>query len=109
LEKKIAGLLAAVAALGTMGSSQAAPAPTPTDVLQANSYADLLQPIANASTLLQAIDEDRPAASTDGNVKLAQAHHHHHHHHGYSRPRVIIRLPHRHHHHHHHHHHYRRY
>jgi hypothetical protein len=105
LEKKMAGLLGAVAALGTMGSSQAAPAPTPTDALRANSYAELLEPIANASVLLQALDEQRPAASTDGNIQLAQNHHHHHHHHhAYRRPRIVI-VPHRHPHHHHHHHH----
>ena len=72
MEKKIAGLLGAVAALGTMGAAQAAPAPVPTDALQANSYADLLQPIANASALLQALDEQQPAASRDGNIRLAQ-------------------------------------
>ena len=95
MEKKIAGLLGAVAALGTMGAAQAAPAPIPTDALQANSYADLLQPIANASVLLQALDEQQPAASTDGNIRLAQYHHHHHHHHHHHayRPRIIVRCP----------------
>ena len=33
MEKKIAGLLGAVASLGALGAAQAAPAPAPTDVL----------------------------------------------------------------------------
>ncbi len=106
MEKKIAGLLGAVATLGALSGAQAAPAPapTPTDVMRANSYADLLQPIPNAAALLQAIDESAPAQPADQNIRLAQGivigvghhHHHHHHHHGY-RPRVIIVPPHRHH------------
>jgi hypothetical protein len=41
MEKKIAGLLGAVAALGTLNTAQAAPTSEQTDVLQANSYTDL--------------------------------------------------------------------
>jgi hypothetical protein len=125
MEKKIAGLLGAVATLGAFNAAEAAPtpAPAPSDVLRANSFAQLLQPIPNAASLLQAIDESAPVPSADENVQLAQfyRHHHHHHHHsqyrgyyGYDEgPRVIV-VPrrYRHHHHHHHHHHhsfYRRY
>jgi hypothetical protein len=39
MEKKIAGVLGAVAALGAVNAAQAAPAPS--DVLKANSYAEL--------------------------------------------------------------------
>ena len=44
MEKKIAGLLGAVATLGAFNAAQAAPAPSPapSDVLRANSFADLL-------------------------------------------------------------------
>jgi hypothetical protein len=99
MDKRIAGLLGAAAALGALSTAQAAPAPAsePSDVLQANSYSDLLQPIQNAAATLKVIDERAPAASAEAKVQLAQAHHHHHHHHHYRR--------HRHHHHHHHHHH----
>lgn len=123
MDKKIAGLLGAVATLGTFGSVGAAPAPAPTDVLQANSYADLLEPIPNAGALLQAIDEAAPPKAGD-NVQLAQFyyhhHHHHHHHHSFYRrryyeydaPVVVVpryrRYYHHHHHHHHHHSFYRR-
>jgi hypothetical protein len=123
MDKKIAGLLGAVATLGTFGTAEAAPAPAPTDVLRANSFADLLQPIPNASALLQAIDESAPVPSAEGNVQVAQFYHHHHHHHHhhsqyrgyYDEPRVIVVPPryrrdryHHHHHHHHHHSFYRR-
>jgi hypothetical protein len=118
MQKKIAGLIGAVAALGAFSTAQATPTASPpsTDVLKANSFADLLEPIPNAAVTLQAIDESGPISSTEGNVQLAQYHHHHHHHHHhhYRRfaPRVIIVPPHHrryhHHHHHHHHHHFRR-
>jgi hypothetical protein len=106
MEKKIAGLLGAVAALGSLGTAEAASAPTPTEILRANSYADLLEPIPNAAMLLQVVDESAPLPSANENVQLAQFyHHHHHHHHGY-RSRIVVVPPHfrRHHHHHHHHH-----
>ena len=59
MEKKIAGLLGAMATLGAFSAAQAAPMPTPapSDILKANSFADLLDPIPNAAVLLQAVDE----------------------------------------------------
>jgi len=104
--KKIAGLLGAMAALGAFNAAEAAPAPSPApaDVLRANSFADLLEPIPNAVALLQAVDESGPASSANENIQLAQYHHHHHHHHAMRRYIVVPRR-HRHHHHHHHHHH----
>ena len=114
MDKKIAGLLGAVATLGAMNAAQAAPtpAPVPTDVMRANSFADLLDPIPNAAKLLQAIDEAAPAQPADPNLQAAQIvigvgrdhHHHHHHHHAY-RERMVVVPRYRHHHHHHHHHH----
>ena len=107
MDKKIAGLLGAVAALSTLGAAQATPAPGVSDPLTANSYADLLAPIPNAAKVLQALDEQAPAKSAEGNVQLAQMHHHHHHHHHSHMRRgpVVVIGRHRHHHHHHHHHH----
>jgi len=74
MEKKIAGLLGAMATLGAFNAAEAVPipSPAPTDVLRANSFADLLEPIPNAAALLQAVDESRPAPSADENVQLAQ-------------------------------------
>jgi hypothetical protein len=129
MEKKIAGLIGAVATLGALSPAGAAPmaSSAPTEILRANSFADLLEPIPNAVSLLRAVDEAGP--SVDGNVQQAQYyyhHHHHHHHHAQFYPRyyprydyddgapvVIVRPPygryyHHHHHHHHHHSFYRR-
>ena len=111
MEKRIAGLLGAVATLGAFTAAQAAPAPSPvpTDALRANSYAGLLEPIPNAAALLKVVDESKPVPSADENVQLAQFyrhhhHHHHHHHHGYFRYGPVVVVPrYRHHHHHHHH------
>src|SRR6202011_1274344 len=87
MEKKIAGLLGAIATLGAFTGAEAAPipSPAPTDILRANSFADLLEPIPNAAALLQAVDESRPAPSADENVQLVQFYHHHHHHHSFYR------------------------
>src|ERR1700730_8521557 len=105
--KKIAGLIGAMAPLGAFTPAKAAPVtgPAPTDILRADSFADLLEPIPNAVALLQAVDEKAPATSRDEDIKLAQYHHHHHHHHSQYRryaPRVVIVPPRyrRHHHHH---------
>ena len=90
MEKKIAGILGAVATLGAINAAQAAPTPSPapSDVLRANSFADLLEPIPNAAELLLAVDESAPGPSAKENVQLAQIfiehHHHHHHHHHHS-------------------------
>ena len=61
MEKKIAGLLGAIAALGAFNAAEAAPipSPAPTDVLRANSFADLLNPIPNAAALLQAVHKEQ--------------------------------------------------
>jgi hypothetical protein len=95
MDKKIAGLLGAAAALVSMSSANAA-SPAAGTSLQATSYADLLNPVPNAVAQLIADDAARAA----GEVKTAQiqveiGHHHHHRYHRRHR---------RHHHHHHHHH-----
>ena len=120
MDKKLAGLLGAVATLGAMHAAQAA---SPTDILQASSFAELLDPIPNAAAQLKALDEHQASQPAKAKVELAQYyvpyyhhhHHHHHHHHafyprdyGYG-PEVVIvpryRRYYYHHHHHHHHHH----
>jgi len=107
MDKKLAGLLGAAAALTTMTAAQAARVqamePSP-----ATSYRDLLDPIPNALPLLKVGDARLATAPANARTRLAQVsvqvghHHHHHHHHG-----VRIRVGHHHHHHvrHHHHHH----
>ena len=94
MDKKIAGLLGAVAALSTMGAAQAA-APASADAMQVNSYTDLLTPVPNAMQALVADDAARDSKSAAG-VQTAQisvqvGHHHHHH------RRVIVIKKHHHH------------
>lgn len=109
MDKKLAGLLGAVAGLATMGAAHAATqraapvAPLP----QAASYAELLGPVSDAPTLLAADDAARTRQSSV-RVQLAADHHHHHHtkivikprHHHHHR-KIIIKKSHHHHHHHH--------
>ena len=100
LDKKIAGMVGALAAV-TPVAAMAAPA----DPMAAASYADLLKPIPNAVETLKA--SDATLRAEDGaKVEMAQYYHHHHHHHFFHR-----RFYHHHHHffhrrffHHHHHH-----
>jgi hypothetical protein len=122
MDKKIAGLLGAVAALGGLNAAQAAPAQDPTEVLRANSYAELLEPIPNAAETLRAVDEAQLPEATVQQAQFYHHHHHHHHHHHafypryyapYGGPVVVVpryrRYYHHHHHHHHHHHGFYRY
>ena len=107
MDKKIAGLLGAVAAVTTMAGAQAATQQTPTgatEALRASSYADLLTPVPNATEAL--IADNGVLARTSvtkapAGVQVAYHHHHHHHHHHV----IVIRRHHRHHYYHHHHHH----
>ena len=96
MDKKIAGLLGAAAALASMSAANAA-TPVSTDALQATSYADLLNPVPNAVAQLIADDATRAADEVKTARIRVEMDHHHHHHHRYRRR-------HRRHHHHHHHH-----
>lgn len=105
MDKRIAGLLGAAAALTTMHAAQA----TPADLVQltpAASYRDLLEPIPNALSVLKADDARLVSGATEQQpVQLAQYfyHHHHHHHHHHHRYFRVVPRPYFHHHHHHHH------
>ena len=88
MDKKMAGLLGALGALAA-GSPATAETSALEGTMHVASYADLLQPIPNASAMLQAADAamtEDPAA-----VMMVQYHHHHRYHRRYRR---------RHHHHH---------
>jgi hypothetical protein len=105
MDKKIAGLLGAAAALTTMTAAQSAVAePTPSAPL---TYRDLLEPVPNALAALKA-DDARLTEEKEANVKLAQLyfyrHHHHHHRHHHRFYNYVPRGYYHHHHHHHHHH-----
>jgi hypothetical protein len=91
MDKRIAGLLGAAAALTAVNSAQAATTPT-ASLSPAASYRDLLEPVPNAVAALKSEEnQGSEAAKATGETRLAYHHHHHRH---WRR------------HHHHHHHHY---
>jgi hypothetical protein len=102
MDKKIAGLLGAAAALATVGVAHAA-TPNGNAVDSGQTYRDLLNPVPNPVEALKADDSQRETAKTEvAQISIGVGHHHHHHHH-HARARVrIVPPPHRHHHHHHH-------
>lgn len=82
MNKRIAELLGGVAALVTLNAAQAV-APTAgsqTEPFAVQSYAELLNPVANAVPLLIA-DDARRVQQRTVRQQLAQFHHHHHHNH----------------------------
>ena len=112
MDRKIMGAIAALGAAAPLAGAQAAVSPAEVhQALHADSYADLLRPVPNATAILRTIDEGRAAKSEEG-VQVAQYlfpfvrrdHHHHHryydHHHHHRYYRYYD-------HHHHHHHRYR--
>ena len=111
---KVVGVVGAISGLAALDSAQAAVVTPNTGLPQAQSYAELLDPIPNAVAVLRAVvaadaltAQAEPADEVS--VMLVGYHHHHrvrHHHHR----EIIIRRHHHHHHnryfrHHHHHHH----
>jgi hypothetical protein len=90
MDKKIAGLLGAAAALTTVSGNHATAAPA-AEPAPATTYRALLEPIPNAVALLRAEDVAR-AQQQPARVRLAQYHHHHHHHHhnGYAPGAAIL-------------------
>lgn len=95
MDKKIAGLLGAAAALTAMQSVQASAAPA-TEPATPATYRDLLEPVPNALSALKNDDARIAQARDSRGVEMAQFivrdpyryrryhhHHHHHHHHGF--------------------------
>lgn len=93
MDKKVAGLLGAAAALATASAANAAVPAQPEETMAATSYRDLLNPVPNPVAALQAYDKPRAEERAPGGTQTAQIiirrryyhHHHHHHHHGYYR------------------------
>ena len=79
MDKKIAGLLGAAAALTAANSAQAATQVAATELQPAASYSDLLEPVPNALALLKTEDTQGTATRANDQTRLAQHHHHHHH------------------------------
>jgi opacity protein-like surface antigen len=82
MDKKIAGLLGAAAALTTMSAAQSAVA-EPVRNKPPSGYRDLLEPVPDALNALKADDAGMAAAKTQGGERVAQYYYHHHHHHRY--------------------------
>jgi len=106
MDKTKLGLLGAVTALAALPDATQA-APTQPAVAPATSFAELLQPIPNASARLE--QSDRELAGM--RLMQAQYNNHHHHHNNHHRSRAwwnnyyrMLRQRNHHHHHHHHHH-----
>jgi dienelactone hydrolase len=84
MKRKTATLVGAAAALvagpalAALTPAEASPVPT------AASYAELLQPIPNATERLRLADA-QSAADAPARIIPAQYHHHHHHHHHHNR------------------------
>ena len=74
MDKKIAGLLGAAAALTAVNTAQAAAPATAAIGPAAVSYRDLLEPIPNALALLKNEDTQGTEARTDGQTRLVQHH-----------------------------------
>ncbi|HXX03321.1 MAG TPA: hypothetical protein VEJ37_03230 [Xanthobacteraceae bacterium] len=92
MDKRIAGLLGAAAALTAVNTAPAATPAQEAGLAPATSYRELLDPIPNAVAALKSDEAQRTDSAAGGEMRLAYHHHHHHHHHR------------RHYHHHHHHH-----
>jgi hypothetical protein len=98
MDKKIAGLLGAAAALTMATAAQAAPGQS--ELAPATSYRDLLDSVPNAVSSLKADDARLAEARMEVaqiDVKVGRGHHHHHHHHHHG---IVVRLGHDHHDHH---------
>ncbi len=104
MDKRIAGLLGAAAALTVVSAAQATPAQT-SQLAPATSYRDLLDPIPNAGPLLKADNAQLAQRSAEQVAQISvQLGHHHHHHHVVAHHHHHHVVVHHHHHHHHHHH-----
>jgi len=84
MDKKIAGLLGAAAALTTVTAAQAAAPVAPNAA--PTSYRELLDPVTDAVPLLKADNSrlaqtDRIQTAETVIIKKKDHHHHHHHHH----------------------------
>lgn len=117
MDRTLLSMLGGVSALALLSSPgfAATPIEEPAPLRPASSFAELLDPIPNALSVLKAEDQraaTRPVqlAQWDGGMDGYYHHHHHHHHHHFQRfyaPPVMDFGWRRHHHHHHHwHHHY---
>lgn len=114
MEKTVMGIVAAIGAAAPLAGAHASVVThdEAARALHVSSIAELLEPVANSSAILAALDSaaSDKAASGEKNVELAQFfyHHHHHHHHFYHHHHHHYYYHHHHHHYYYHHHHHHR-
>ncbi len=118
MTKRAAGILGAISALAPVAAAAAPATQTLSDLMSPGSYAELLQPIPNASQLLKeaASEQQAPGAEVlpaqyygdpyyypqyNYNYGRRWRRHHHHHHNNYGWGPGWGRYHHHHHHHHH--------
>jgi len=94
MDKTVIALLGGASALVMVGGAQASAAVDrvgdANGLQAARSFAELLDPIPNASGLLQA--DERTGDDAGKPMEMAQYYHHHHHHHHHY-PMMMIPLP----------------
>jgi hypothetical protein len=126
MDKRAARLVGALSALSPLPAAATPPTKTLLEALTPKSYAELLQPVPNASDLLKEASASAPETQAGPRIETAQyygspyyypdpyynpyynprrRYHHHHHHNNYNRGWGWGPQPYYHHHHHHHHHH----
>ncbi len=89
MKRHISALLGSAAAVVCIGAAQAAPA-GPSAIQSPQSYAELLEPVPNATAVITADDVSR-VNQPKRLFQLAQFHHHlHHHHHSAFFPGAVI-------------------
>ena len=102
MEKTAFGLIAALGAAAVAPAAAHASAPAVDNILNPTSVAELLDPVSNPVSTLDALQSQRQLEAVETpDMQVAETvviHHHHHHHHHV----VIVRRPRWHHHHHHH-------
>jgi hypothetical protein len=103
MNKRIARLLSAAAALTAFSAANAAVPSQASELAPPTTYRDLLNPIPNAAAAVKADDARIATDATSGHLQLVQYyyHHHHHHHHHHHFVPPPFRPFFRHHHHHH--------
>ena len=62
--KKVGGLIVAISGLASAGSAQATPVASAPQLIKAQSFAELLDPIPNAAALLRVADAAAVAAAS---------------------------------------------
>jgi hypothetical protein len=101
MDKKIVGVIGAIAGLAAVDQVQAAPAATPTpQAASPRSFGELLDPIPNAVAALRAADAVAARAARSQMQVAGMKHHHHAHHHHHHQVKKPPK-PQDHHHHHH--------